>query len=117
MENKVPAETRFDDLTGAISMNFAEGNDINSFSKEVAGINLEQYQPICIRIYIQSEIIITIYAVDKLQYESHKAKTGKILVRKYKVDITLQELFSWFRQIDFTLMSGDFKVEDFEVIN
>lgn len=117
MENKVPAETRFDDLSGAISMNFAENHDINNFSKKVANINTEQYQPICLRIYIQSEVIITIYAIDKSQYETHKAKTGKILVRKFKLDITLQELFSWFRQIDFTLVAGDYKVEDLEVIN
>jgi hypothetical protein len=117
MENKVPAETRFDDLNGAISMNFAEGNDINRFAQEIVRINLEQYQPICLRVYIQSEVVITIYAIDKLQYEAHKAKTGKLLVRKYKVDITIQELFSWFRQIDFTLLAGDFRVEDFDVIN
>ncbi|MDQ3392875.1 MAG: hypothetical protein M3512_01985 [Bacteroidota bacterium] len=117
MDNKIPAETRFDDMTGAISMNFAEGNDFNRFAEEVAGVNLQQYQPISLRIYIQSEVIITIYAVDKMQYESHKSKTGKLLVRKYKLDISLQELFSWFRQIDFTLISGNYNIEDFEVIN
>jgi hypothetical protein len=116
MENKVPAETRYDDLTGAISVNFKDSEDFNSFAYKVARVNLEKYQPISLRIYILTEVVITIYAVDKANYETHKQKTGKTLVRKFKVDISLQELFSFFKQMDFTLVAGDHNVEDFEVI-
>jgi hypothetical protein len=116
MENKVPAETRYDDLTGAISVNFKASEDFNSFANKVARVNLEKYLPVSLRVYIHNEVIITIFALDKANYETHKQQTGKTLVRKFKVDISLQELFSYFRQIDFTLVAGDQKVEDFEVI-
>jgi hypothetical protein len=117
MENKVPAETRYDDITGISSMNFRNGADFNMFASEVAGINLNQYQPIILRIYIHSEVIITIYAIDKTQYEEHKLKTGKLLARKFKLDISLKDLFAWFKQIDFTLVSGNYNIEDLDVIN
>ncbi|CAN5347825.1 hypothetical protein BH23BAC1_BH23BAC1_08380 [soil metagenome] len=116
MENKVPAETRFDDLTGAISVNFKESEDFNSFANKVARVNLDKYQPIAVRIYISSEVVVTIFALVKANYETHKRQTGKTLVRKFKVDISLQELFTFFKQMDFTLVAGDHKVEDFEVI-
>ena len=111
------AETRYDDLSGIVSLNFQEKEDFRSFASSVAHVDLEKYEPIALRAYLHHENIITIYALDKEKYQDHQKQYGKLLVKKFKVEVTLNELFSRIKQIDFTLIKDDYNVEDFEVTN
>ena len=118
MDNQsIHTETRYDDLVGAISVNFKENESLNTLAASLAGIDTEQYQPIAMRLYADKEIILTIYARDRKHPESHWDMTGKIPVKKFKVGISLQDLFSSFRQFDFTLLVDGYKVDDFDVSN
>lgn len=118
MENHaINAETRYDDLNGAISVNFRNDENFSAFAARMARVDPQKYQPISMRVYIDREAILTIYALDRERSPLHKQQTGKLLVRKFKVDITLEELFTHFRQMDFTLISSGYDVADFEVIN
>jgi hypothetical protein len=113
----IHSETRYDDLNGEISVNFNEQVDLNSFASRIAGIDTTKYRPLAVRAYITQEIVVTIYALDIEHSRSYTGPTGKIPVRKFKVDVSSQQLFSMFRQIDFTLIAGDYKVDSFDVIN
>jgi hypothetical protein len=113
----IKAETRYDDLSGAVSINFNERGDFNFFAADVAKVDVEKYQPVAMRVYLHHDAILTIYALDKQRYQAHKLQTGKLLIRKFKVDISPEELFSRIKQIDFTLVSGDYNIEDFDIIN
>ncbi len=100
-QKEIPAETRFDDMTGAASINFREGESLQSFAAKIAHVDLDRYQPIFMRLYVEHYPIITIYALDKANYQAHHQQTGKLLVRKYKVDVKLEEVLGYFKQLDF----------------
>lgn len=118
MEKHIPkAETRFDDMAGAVSINFKEGINFEQFASEVAGVDLEKYTPVSLRIFFHKEILVTIYALIKGEYEDHQTKTGKLLVKKFKAEISPIHLIPFIRQADCTLVNGEYEVEDFEVVN
>jgi len=117
MEKEIPhIETRYDDLAGAVSINFTENEDFNTFAYRVARVDLDKYQPVFLKVYIDKSAIVTIYALDKVNYLAHKEQTGKLLVRKYKVSVSVEELFTHFRQIQFSLVAGNYDVNELDVI-
>lgn len=117
IEKHIPrTETRYDDLAGAASLNFHNNTTFEEFAQRIAGVDLTKYKPISVRFFIiDKETIVTIYGLDKLNYQEHYTKTGKLPVKKYKIETSLEELFKHIKQIDFTLVSGEYDVEDFEV--
>ncbi|HEY8402627.1 MAG TPA: hypothetical protein VIK89_15265 [Cytophagaceae bacterium] len=119
IEKHIPkTETRFDDLVGVASLNFNNNTEFEQFAQRIAGIDITAYQPISARFFIiEQETIVTIYGLDIKKHQEHFARTGKIPVKIYKVETSLEELFKYIKQIDFTLVSGQYEVEDFEVIN
>ena len=118
MEKHIPrTETRYDDLAGVVSLNFREDFDFYEFAKNVADVDLDLYEPISVRVFAHNGIVITVYALDKARYRQHRATTGRLLVRKFKVEVSPVQLAQYVRQIDCTLVNGEYDVEDFEVIN
>jgi len=119
MEKHIPKiETRYDDMAGAVSLNFNETMDFNAFSESVMGINLLQYEPVSLRIYLNhKDMVVTVFAIDKKFLITEPQNAGKIRVKKFKKEVAPEILFSYIRQIDLTLVNGDFDVESFEVVN
>lgn len=119
MEKHIPRiETRYDDMAGAVSLNFNETMDFNAFSESVMGINLLQYEPVSLRIYLNhKDMVVTVYAIDKKNMLTEPQIPGKIRVKKFKKEVAPEILFSYIRQIDLTLVNGDFDIESFEVMN
>lgn len=122
MENdhhSIHTETRYDDLVGAISVNFRQQEGFDAFAANYGGIDISRYQPIAMRIYADKETILTIYAVDRtggwMQSEAPLKTTGKVPVKKFKVTISLQDLFNSFRQFDFTLVTSGYHIEELEI--
>lgn len=116
-KHSVRTETRYDDLAGAASLNFSDQTDFFLFAEQVAGVDLTKYEPISLRVFaIEKEIMVTVYALDKENYQHHYEQTGKLLVKKFKTETTLQQLFKYVKQLDFTMVSGEYDVEEFEVI-
>ncbi len=103
-------------MNGVASVNFRDGESLASFAARIARVDLDRYQPIFMRLYVEHVPVVTIYALDKAHYEAHRQQTGKLLVRKYKVDVKLEEILGYFKQLDFSLLAGDYRIEDFEVI-
>ena len=108
----LPTKTRYDDLVGARSV--FRDEHLGTLATESAGVDLSRYQPIALRLYADRESILTLYAIDQ-QHASSSHWEGKMPVKKFKVTISLAELFDCFRQFNFTLLVGECKAEDFEV--
>lgn len=118
MEKHIPkTETRFDDMAGAVSLNFRDSIDFATFAREVAGVDTDKYEPVSLRVFLHKDILVTVYAVDKEKVEAHRARTGRVLVKKFKVEVAPADLLSYFKQVDCTVVNGEYDVEDFEVIN
>jgi hypothetical protein len=109
-------ETRYDDLSGTMSVNFRENEGFEQFVSRVAGVDLSRYQPVAMRLYVDKEAILTVYATDRSQTMARE-NSGKLQVRKFKINVSLEELFSSFRQLDFTLLKEGYAVDTFEVID
>ena len=109
-------ETRYDDLSGTMSVNFRENEGFEPFVSRVAGVDLSRYQPVAMRLYVDKEAILTVYATDRSQ-TIPRENSSKLQVRKFKIHVSLEELFSSFRQLDFTLLKEGYAVDNFEVID
>jgi hypothetical protein len=111
-----PSETRYDDLIGVVSVNLPAGEDLNTVASRMAIFDPTRFEAVALRVFIQHLPIVTLYAIDK-QMQRHTNETGKLLVHKFKMEMSFEELFSKFRNINFTLVTGQHPIENMEVIN
>ncbi len=44
-------------------------------------------------------------------------ESGKLLVHKFKMEMSFEELFSKFRNMNFTVVTGEHNIENMQVIN
>ena len=57
----------FQVMTGFVSVNFKESEDLNTVCSRMAGYNAERFEAVALRFYSGDETIITIFAKDKLK--------------------------------------------------
>lgn len=115
-KNMPPVETRYQDLSGNISVNLKESNGFTQLAAELAGFNPDRFEPIAARVFVENAVQVTIYAIDKHRQEN-ASDTGKLPVHKFKIDSDLIKIMPMIQQINFTLTTGDYNLEDMEVIN
>jgi hypothetical protein len=122
-EKKIPDnETRYNDLVGVVSINLNKNEDFNEFASEIAHYNPDRFQAVAMRVFFENNSsnflntpIVTIYAVDK--ENPKRLENGKIPVRKFKFEISFEQLFIRLRQLNFTVTDGDFDLSEMEVTN
>lgn len=111
-----PSETRFDDLVGVVSINLKEGEDLNLIASRMAIYDPDRFEAVALRVFVQHQPIVTLYATDK-QMQQPTSEGGKLLVHKFKMEMSFEELFSKFRNFNFTVTTGQHSIEHMEVIN
>jgi hypothetical protein len=113
----LPHETRFNDIEGVVSLNFRDRENFNFIGRAMAGYDAERFEAIALRVYYEAvSPIVTLYAIDKLR-KQNSSDPDKLPVHKFKMQMTFEELFSYFKQFDFTVATGDYKLENMEVVN
>lgn len=117
MEKKLPPhEIRYDDLIGVVTINLRNGQNFNAFASGLAGYNAERFEAVALRVFIEHKPIVTIYALDR-EIVTHDLKKSKKPVHKFKMEMDFEQLFSCFRKFNFTVVTGDYNIEDMEVVN
>jgi hypothetical protein len=111
-----PSETRYDDLIGVVSVNLPEGEDLNAIAARMAIYDPTRFEAVALRVFIQHMPVVTLYAIDK-QMQQQTDDKGKLLVHKFKMEMSFEELFSKFKNLNFTLVTGQHQIENMEVIN
>jgi hypothetical protein len=111
-----PSETRYDDLIGVVSVNLPEGEDLNHVASKIAIYDPTRFEAVALRVFIQNLPVVTLYAIDK-QMQQRMDNKGKLLVHKFKMEMSFEELFSKFKNLNFTLVTGEHHIENMEVIN
>jgi hypothetical protein len=116
-KNIPPVETRFQDLSGNISVNLVDHKNLTELTSSLAGFNPDRFEAIAVRVFIESALQVTIFAIDKSKQENW-SKTDKLPIHKFKLDVTdLSVIMLMVQQVNFTLTTGEFDLEDMEVIN
>jgi TATA-box binding protein (TBP) (component of TFIID and TFIIIB) len=115
-EKRLPSrEMRYNDLIGVVSINLEDDQDFNALGASLAGYNPSRFKAVALRVYMEKSPVITIYAIDK-EYQG-KPLDGKMPVHKFKIEMSLDELFYRIKNINFTVTEGEQDIDNMEVIN
>jgi len=106
-------------LKGSISATTANGQSLDDLCLQlIPDYNPDRFEAIAIRLFIGDETLVTIYALDKIRQEDSTIDKNKIPVKKFKLtEVSLPVLFSYCRTFNCTLSTGNYQLEDIEVIN
>lgn len=114
-------ELRFPEegISGNISIKMANGQTLDDFCfQHIPDYNRDRFEALAIRVFVGDETIITIYAVDKKRQEGTSFGENKIPVKKFKLTtVPLSELFSYCSSFNCTLSTGNYPLENMEVVN
>jgi hypothetical protein len=114
MKKSQPFERNQHDLSGHASVDFAGRDTFASFSEKLTGYNPERFSPVALRMFVQKgEPVFTLYAVDK----SKKAEKGKLPVKKFKLRLSMIEMLTMIKRLDFTVTDGAYDLRDIVVTN
>ncbi len=107
------------DLSGSIAIKLANGQTLDDFcAQHIADYNRDRFEAVAIRLFLAGETVITIYALDKIRQEDSILEPGKFPVKKFKINtLRANVLFSYCESLNFTLSTGNYPIEDMEVMN
>jgi|SRR6186713_2494035 len=102
-------------LTGFVSVTFRENDNLNSLCSRLAGYNADRFEAVALRFFTGDETVVTIYAHDKSIGVTNE--DPKVKVHKFKVPVSLTELFSQIGQMNFTISGNQYDMWEMEVTN
>jgi hypothetical protein len=105
------------DLAGYLSLKFSRGNSFIDFCKKyISNFDADRFEPLAVRALIGKESIITFYLKDKERNGTEL--NDKFPVKKVKIySIPLTEVLQFVEQLNLTLSTGDYPLEDMEIEN
>jgi hypothetical protein len=117
METDAPF--RHSGLSGGITLKLKQNLTLNDICiRFVPAYEPDRFEPIALRLFYGREIIMTIYALDKSKQEGNNYDPATLPVKKFKLEnISVNQLSQFVEEINFTVNTGDHKVEDIEVEN
>jgi hypothetical protein len=117
---KLSSDTKVkNDLVGTIAVDLKPGTSLDDFcSRMISNYNPDRFEAFAIRFYFGNEKIVTVYAIDKDRLEGGNFDKDKMPVKKFKLDQKfIEELFPLIYTGNFTLTTGNYPIDDMEVIN
>ena len=107
------------DISGNIAVTMANGQTLDDFCvQHIPDYNRDRFEAFAMRLFLGKETVITVYAVDTLRQEDSDLKSEKIAVKKFKINtLQVNELFSYCASFNCTLTTGNYALEDMEVMN
>lgn len=107
------------DLGGAISLELKEGKTFDQLCAQlIKDFNPARFEALAVRLYWGKELTVTIYAIDKSKQEDSNYNPGKLPVKKFKLgSVSVNDILPYISEVNFTLTTGNYNIEDMEVIN
>ena len=107
------------DISGNIAVTLANNQTLDDFcAQHILDYNRDRFEAFALRVFLGKETVITIYAADKVRQEDSDTDKDKVAVKKFKINtIPVNELFSYCASLNFTLTTGNFDLENMEVMN
>jgi hypothetical protein len=112
-------EIEQEELKGVISLKVTPGKTLDEFcEKNFHNYNPNQYEPVAIRFYYGKEVIVTLYALDKIRQHETTLSYNKLPVKKFKnQNFGFSDVIAFVEEFNFTLTTGMYAIEDMQVIN
>ena len=106
-------------VSGGIHVTLRDGLSLDDYCMQnVPDYNRDRFEAIALRLFAGKEIIVTVYALDKQRQEGSNFDPERLPVKKMKIEnVSVAKLFEWFDEFNFTLSTGNYHLEDMEVIN
>ena len=101
---------------GVISINLNDGQDFNALGASLVGYDPTNFEAVALRVFIENTPVVTVYARDKHR-DSRKDGHEKMPVRKFKREMSFDDLFFKLKQVNFTVSTGEQSIDDMEVVN
>jgi hypothetical protein len=107
------------ELSGKLTVNLSPGRTLDEFcERHFENYNSDQFEAVAIRVFYGKETVVTLYALDKVRQEGTNYNINKIPVKKFKTtSFGLNELLGFISEFNFTLSTGNYPLDDMEVIN
>lgn len=107
------------DIGGVISITLTPGKALNDFcTANIDNYDPDRFEIIAIRAFYGKETSVTVYAKDNVRTEGSNFSKDKIPVKKFKLNAGfLKNLVPVIQECNFTLTTGNYRLEDMEVIN
>jgi len=114
-----PNEVLNTELSGKLTITLKQGKTLDEFcERNFDNYNSDQYEAVAIRMYYGKEMVVTLYALDKVRQEGTTYNINKIPVKKFKkTTLGLTELFAFIEEFNFTLSTGNYDLDEMQVIN
>lgn len=108
-----------EDISGEITVKMANGQTLSDFClQHIPEYNPDRFEAFAIRLFVARETVITVYALDKIRQEGTTFNPEKIPVKKFKINtLPLTDMLSYCESFNCTLTTGNYALEDMEVIN
>jgi len=115
---KQHTEINDEQLKGILSVTIEPGKSLNDFCKRnFNNFDPERFEAVALRVFHGKETIATLYALDKSK-QNLNADDGKLRVKKFKsLELSLAEILPYIKEFNFTVTTGNYPVENMEVIN
>ena len=117
MTQQVPYDHH--DISGGITVKLRDGLTLDDICMQnIDDYNKDRFEAIALRLFAGKEVIATMYVLDKLRQEGSNYNPEKLPVKKIKIEnVSVSKLFEWFDEFNFTINTGNYNIEDMEVIN
>jgi hypothetical protein len=106
-------------IKGTLTVQLANNQTLDDLcAAYVPEYNRDRFEAFAIRLFLGNETVVTIYALDKKRQEGTNFNIEKLPVKKFKLtEIALPDLFSYCSAFNCTLTTGNYEIDDMEVMN
>ncbi|MDQ3047727.1 MAG: hypothetical protein M3R27_09285 [Bacteroidota bacterium] len=106
-------------ISGGISVRLKNGKTLDDICIDnIPEYDRDRFEAVAIRVYAGKEIIVTIYAMDKVRQEGNNFLPDKYPVKKFKLEnLPFEKLYTYLEDFNFTLSSGNYALEEMQVLN
>lgn len=106
-------------LKGRISLKLHPNKTLEEFcEKKFENYNRDQFEAVAIKFHYGEEILVTLYALDKVRQEGSTFNPDKLPVKKFKSgSFELYDILLFVKEFNVTLATGNYELEDMEVVN
>lgn len=107
------------ELKGYLYVQMTNGQSLDDLCERfIEAYNRDRFEALALRVLVGSETVVTVYAVDKHRQESSSINPDKIPVKKFKLlGLGLHDVINYCTAFNCTLTTGNYNIEDMEVIN